>query len=242
MELSDRSVLIVSGTADTGRALAQKVADAGGSVGFTYNTREAAADELLERIGTEHEAWQCDVRDTDDVTDTVDKAFDTFGQINAIVFTAGVISRATIDELDPETWQHHLDINVTGAYNLIHAASPHLKEQGGGAFVALSASHGVLRSDSLSAYDASKQGLEALIAETARDLGDNAIRANVVAPGYIRNPEDLSTEQREDLLEQLPYKRITTPDDIANACLYLCSEDAAAITGAVLPVDSGLSL
>jgi 3-oxoacyl-[acyl-carrier protein] reductase len=100
----------------------------------------------------------------------------------------------------------------------------------------------VLRSDQLAAYDASKRGLEALVEETARDLGPHGVRANVVAPGFIRDADALSEEQRADLLEQVPYKRITTPEDVADACLYLCSDDAAVVTGAVLPVDSGLAL
>lgn len=242
MSYDDTTALVVSGTSNTGRALAKKVADDGGTVGFTYNTANDDADDLLEELGDKHEAWQCDVTDADDVTDTVGEAFETLGQINAIVYTVGVISRASIGDLEPDEWQNHLDANVTGAYNLVHAAAPHLKGQGSGTIAALSASNGVLRSSDLSAYDASKRGLEALIEEVARDLGSHGIRANAVAPGYIRDPDDLSDEQRENLLEQAPYDEITTPEDVADACLYLCSDRSAVITGAVLPVDSGLAL
>lgn len=242
MVSSDTTALIVSGTANSGRAAARKVADAGGTVGFTYNSAEEDAQSLLEEIGDGHEMWQCDVRNADETAATVAEAFDTLGRIDTIIYTVGVISRATVDELEPEAWENHLDANVTGAYNLIHAVAPHLEEQGDGAIVALSASEGVLRSDSLAAYDASKRGLEALVQETARDLGEHGVRANVVAPGYIRDVDSLSDDQRTDLLEQVPYKQITTPEDVADACLYLCSDEAAVVTGAVLPVDSGLAL
>lgn len=242
MVSSDSTVLVVTGTSNSGRAVARKVADAGGSVGFTYNSQEEEAQALLDEIGADHEMWQCDVRDADATADTVRAAFETLGHVDAVVFTVGVISRATVDELDSDTWSHHVDANLTGAYNLIHAVAPKLKGQGDGALAALSASDGVLRSDRLAAYDASKRGLEALVQETARDLGPHGVRANIVAPGYIRDPEALSDEQRESLLEQVPYDRITTPADVADACLYLCSDDAAVVTGAVLPVDSGLAL
>jgi 3-oxoacyl-[acyl-carrier protein] reductase len=242
MVSSDTTALVVSGTANSGRAVARKVADAGGTVGFTYNSAESEAEALLDELGDGHEMWQCDVGDADETAAVVDEAFETLGHVDAIVFTVGVISRATVGELDPETWGNHLDANVTGAYNLIHAAAPELEAQGDGAIVALSASPGVLRSDQLAAYDASKRGLEALVEETARDLGPHGVRANVVAPGFIRDADALSEEQRADLLEQVPYKRITTPEDVADACLYLCSDDAAVVTGAVLPVDSGLAL
>lgn len=242
MVQEDTTVLVVSGTADSGRALVRKVADAGGTVGFTYNNSEDAAEELLDDVDGDIEAWQCDVTDADEAEAMVDDAFDALGEIDAIVFTVGVISRSAVDEMDPTDWQDHLDANVTGAFNLVRAASPHLQEQGDGAMAFLSASEGILRSDSLSAYDASKQGLEALVKETARELGPHGVRANVVAPGFIRDPDALSEEDRQDLLDQQPVKQLTTPEAIADACLFLCSDDARTISGAVLPVDSGLAL
>lgn len=238
----DSTVLVVSGTSNSGRAVARKVADAGGTVGFTYNAAEEDAQTLHDELGDGHGMWQCDVRDADETAEIVREAFRTLGHVDAVVYTVGVISRATVDELDPDTWDHHLDANLTGAYNVIHATAPEFEEQGDGAIVALSASDGVLRSDHLAAYDASKRGLEALVQETARDLGPHGVRANVVAPGFIRDPDQLSDDQRDDLLEQVPLGRITTPGDVADACLYLCSDDAAVVTGAVLPVDSGLAL
>lgn len=242
MVQAETTALVVSGTGDSGEALVRTVADAGGTVGFTYNSADHADELLADLAGEGHDAWQCDVTDSSETTAVVDQAFDTFGELDALIFTVGVISRATVDEIEPEEWQSHLDANVTGAYNVFHAAIPHLREQGHGSIVALSASDGILRNDSLSAYDASKRGLEALVQETARELGPDGIRANVVAPGFIRDPDALSEEQRQELLDQQPYKRLTTPQDIANACLYLSSDDAKTITGAVLPVDSGLAL
>jgi 3-oxoacyl-[acyl-carrier protein] reductase len=243
MVQADMTALVVSGTADSGRALVRTVAEAGGTVGFTYNDSGETAEDLLDELdGDGHEAWQCDVTDADETAATVDAAFDEFDEIDAIVYTVGVISRARVEETDPADWQAHLDANVTGAFNVVRAASPHLKEQGRGAIAALSASSGILRSDSLGAYDASKRGLEALVQESARELGAHGVRVNAVAPGFIRDPEALSDEQRADLLEQQPLQRLTTPQDIANACLYLCSDDAETVTGAVVPVDSGLAL
>jgi 3-oxoacyl-[acyl-carrier protein] reductase len=243
MVRADTTALVVSGTANSGAALVRTVADAGGTVGFTYNASSDAAEDLLDDVGRdEHEAWQCDVTDAEETAGVVDAAVDALGEIDAIVFTVGVISRAAVDDLDPDDWQSHLDANVTGAANLLSAAAPHLKTQGHGAVAALSASDGILRSEDLAAYDASKRGLEALVREAARELGPHGVRANVVAPGFIRDPEALSADDRADLLDQQPLQRLTTPQDVANACLTLCSDDAATVTGAVLPVDSGLAL
>ncbi len=242
MVRENMTTLVVSGTADSGKEVARKVATAGGSVGFTYNNSKDEAEELLDELSEKHESWNCDITDPDDAESVINDAFETLGEIDAIVYTVGVISKAAIDDTSPEDWQNHLDANVTGAYNLIHAAAPHLKDQGHGSIVALSASDGIIRGDEFSAYDASKRGLEALVQETARELGPHGIRANIVAPGFIRDPDALSEDQRQYLLDQQPLKQLTTPADIAETCLYLCSDNAAKITGAVLPVDSGLAL
>lgn len=243
MTRADLTALVVSGTANSGRALAETVAGAGGTVGFTYNESTGAADELLADLpGDDHAAWQCDVTDADRTREVVDAAFDQLGAVDAVVYTVGVISPSAVDETDPEDWAWHIDANVTGAFNVVNAAGPHLADQGGGAIVALSAAQGVLDNAELAAYDASKRGLEAFVQETARDLGDHGVRANVVAPGYIRDPDALSDDDRRELVEGQAIERVTSPQDVADACLYLCSDDAAAITGAVVPVDAGLSL
>jgi len=240
---ADQTAFVLTGTADSGEAVVRTVAEAGGTVGFTYNSSEEEAEDLLDDLpGEGHEAWQCDVTDADEAADIVDEAFEVLDGIDSIVYTVGVISSAAVGEVDTDTWQDHLDANVTGAFNVLQAATPHLKDQGDGAFVALSASEGIIRNAELSAYDASKQGLEALVQEAARELGPHGVRANVVAPGFIRDVDAISEDHREELLEQLPYKRVTRPQDIADVALYLCSEDAATITGVVLPADSGLAL
>jgi 3-oxoacyl-[acyl-carrier protein] reductase len=243
MSHADLTALVVSGTSDSGEAVVRTVAEAGGTVGFTYHAADAEAESLLADLpGEDHAAWQCDVTDADATAAVVDEAFDHLGPVDAIVYTVGVISRATVADTDLDTWQDHLDANVTGAFHVLRAATPHLTAQGHGAVVALSASAGIVRDDELAAYDASKQGLEALVQEAARELGPHGVRANVVAPGFIRDPDAISADHRQDLLDQLPYERVTRPQDVADVALFLCSDRAATVTGAVLPADSGLSL
>jgi len=238
-----QTMLILSGTSDSGSALARTVADAGGTVGFTYNSASEDAEELLEELpGDGHEAWQCDVTAPEETAEVVSEAFDTLGHVDGLVFTVGVIASSPIEEIAVEDWQRHLDANVTGAFNVIKAATPRFKAQEGGAIVVVSACDGIMRNPDLAAYDASKQALIALAEEAARELGPAGVRANVVSPGFIREPDALAADDRQDLLDQQPYEQLTTPQDIANACLFLCSDLAATTTGAVLPVDSGLSL
>lgn len=238
-----QTAVVLTGTGGAGEAIVRTIAEAGGTVGFTYNSsREKAIQLRTDLPGDGHEIWHNDVTDAEETAEVIDDAFETFGKVDSIIYTVGVISPSAVGEVASETWQKHLDTNVTGAFNVLQAATPHLKKQADGAFVALSASEGILRNDELSAYDASKQGLEALVREAARELGPHGVRANVVAPGFIHDTDAISEERREELLEQLPYNRITRPQDVADAALYLCSGDAATITGVVLPADSGLAL
>jgi 3-oxoacyl-[acyl-carrier protein] reductase len=243
MDYDGKTVLVLSGTADSGEATVREADERDATVGLTYNAGGDAADALVDELdGGDHRAWQCDVTDRDDVASFVEEAFDEFGSVDAVVYNVGVIDRSSITEMDPEAWQSHLDTNVTGAFNVLREVGPRFEDQGEGAFVALAASDGVIRSPNLSAYDASKRGLIALVQEAARELGPSGVRANVVSPGFIRDPDALSEDDKQDLLAQQPYKQLTTPEAIANAALFLCSEDAATVTGAVLPVDSGLAL
>lgn len=243
MDYEDDTVLVLSGTADSGEATVRKVDELGGTAGFTYSASGDQADALLDDLdGDDHRSWHCDVTDRDEVASFVDEAFDAFGSVDAVVFNVGVIDRSPLTEMDPETWQAHLDTNLTGAFNVLQEVGPRFEDQGHGAFVALAASDGIIRSTELSAYDASKRGLIALVQEAARELGPSGVRANVVAPGFIRDPDALDEDSKQNLLDQQPYKQLTTPEAIADAALFLCSEDARTITGAVLPVDSGLAL
>lgn len=243
MVRANQNALVISGTANSGEAIAKTVADAGGTVIFTYNSDEERAEQILEDLpGEDHEAIHCDVTDPDSVESLVDTAVDNLGEIDALVYTVGVISRAPIEEMEGETWQTQVEANATGAFNVLKATVPVFKEQEHGAIVALAASEGIMSSAQLSAYDASKQGLIALVQEAARELGPHGVRANIVSPGFIRDPDDLSDEQRADLIDDQPYKQVTSPEDVANACLFFCSDEAATITGVVLPVDSGLAL
>jgi 3-oxoacyl-[acyl-carrier protein] reductase len=243
MDWSDQTVLVVSGTSRVGRAVVESVADCGGTVGFTYHTARDEAEELLDGLsGSGHRSWRCDVTDEAATAETVSDAFESFDGVDALVYTVGVIRFESVSEASERTLHTHLDLNVKGAFTLLGAAAPHLEAQGHGAVVALSASAGILRKPNLASYDASKRALEGLIEEAARELGPAGVRANVVAPGFVRDPESLSDPERRDVLADQPVERLTTARDVADACLFLCSDWASRITGAVLPVDGGAAL
>lgn len=243
MQQAGNRFLVVSGTSNSGKAIVEKVAESGGSVVFSYHTREDLANEMLEQIpGENHHAVSTDVTDNESVNSLVTQAVDIMGGIDSVIYTVGIISRSRIGDTEKSTWENHLEVNVTGAFYLLKSLTPVFIEQGYGSVVALSATDGIFRNVNLSAYDASKAGLEALIKEAARELGPHGIRANAVAPGSIREPDSLTNKQKEEIINEQSLKKVVSPSDIADACLFLCSDSAKTITGTVLPVDSGFGL
>lgn len=238
----DRTTLVIGGTANSGEAVVRQAAAAGDCVTFTYRGGQERVQPLLDELdGADVTARRCDVTDAEETTEAINAVFDT-STVDALIYTVGVIARAPIEETDDQTWDQHVAVNLTGAFNVLRAAAPCFEEQGTGAIVALSASDAIQRSKELSAYNATKTGLNALVKEVARELAPSGVRANVVAPGPIRDPEALSDEDRRELRERMPIGRICTPDDVAALSRFLCSEQAALVTGAVVPIDGGLGL
>ena len=237
-----QTTLVISGTANSGAATVRRAARRGDRVVFTYRSSEDRAQALLdEHDDADVSARQCDVTDAAETTEVVQSVFEE-GPVDALVYTAGIIARSPIAEVDDESWDAHVAVNLTGAFNVLRAAAPRFEEQGSGAIVALSASDAIQRNPDLSAYNATKTGLNALVQEVARELAPSGVRANVVAPGPIRDPSALSEADRRDLEERMPIGRICTPDDVALLALFLCSDEASLVTGAVVPIDGGMGL
>lgn len=242
MDFANQSVLLVSGTARSARVMARTVADSGGRVAFTYHEDDEKAGALLEELdGDGHRMWQCDVTDADRVEAVVNEAFDD-RHVDSLIYTVGVFTDTPIDGGAVADWTWELEANATGAFHVIGAAAPHLKAQGEGSILALSASAGMLRGPEYAGFDASKVALEALVMEAARELGPHGIKANVVAPGYIRTPDELTDEEIEAFHAQTALDRICRDEDVANMALFVCSDYAPQVSGAVIPVDGGMSI
>lgn len=243
MNWSDKTVLVAAGTSRVGSEVARQVANGGGRVGFTYRSSKRRARRLRDELpGEDHRCWQCDATDPNEVDRTVAEAFDAFDGIDSLVYTIGFIAFESVGESTIDTWRELVEVNATGAFNFVEAVAPRFRSAGGGTLVAVSASKGILRESGLAGYDASKGALEAYIKEVARELGPARVRANIVAPGYIRDPGELSEARRKELFDSQAIRRATTAADVANACVFLCSDRAKAITGTVLPVDAGSAI
>jgi NAD(P)-dependent dehydrogenase (short-subunit alcohol dehydrogenase family) len=177
----------------------------------------------------------------------VAEAVARFGRLDVLVNDAAAYPDATVVDMEPDAWRRVFDVNVTGPFMLCRAFARHRIDTGGGGRI-VSISTGSTRSPrpAGAAYAASKAALETLSRVLAMELGPHRITANVVSPGYIdvrewsdRHPDRATPELREALVRSIPLGRAGDPRDIAEAVLFLCSDAATHISGAVIDVDGG---
>jgi len=242
----DKVVLVTGGSRGIGRACAVAFAKAGAStVIISYAGNEAAAQEavgLVQAAGAKAEALKFDVSDTAACASNVEQLVKTHGRLDVLVNNAGVAVDGLIMRMKDEDWDKQLDTNLKGAFALIRAASRPMMKQRGGAIVNLTSIVGESGNGGQAAYSASKAGLIGLTKSVAKELASRNIRVNAVSPGFIGTDmtAHLSDELRQKMVETIPLARLGSPEEVANAVVFLASDAAAYITGEVLKVNGGM--
>jgi 3-oxoacyl-[acyl-carrier protein] reductase len=242
----DKVVLVTGGSRGIGRACAVAFAKAGAStVIISYAGNEAAAQEavgLVQAAGAKAEALKFDVSDTAACASTVEQLIKTHGRLDVLVNNAGVAVDGLVMRVKDEDWDKQMDTNLKGAFALIRAASRPMMKQRSGAIVNLTSIVGESGNGGQAAYSASKAGLIGLTKSVAKELASRNIRVNAVSPGFIGTDmtAHLSDELRQKMVETIPLARLGSPEEVANAVVFLASDSAAYITGEVLKVNGGM--
>jgi len=238
---------ITGGSSGIGRATAIAFAHEGANV-VAASWSEAGNQDtvrLVEEVGGEGLAITCDVSRSKDVQQALQQTIETFGRLDVAFNNAGVEQPiAALADITEEEWTRLIDINLGGVFLCMKYQIPLLQEQGGGVIVNTSSGAGVKGFKGQAAYAAAKHGLIGLSKSAAFDYAAENFRINVVAPGIIDTEMmdrfSVGTEEgRQAVIAQEPVGRMGRPEEIAAAVLYLCSDEAAFTTGAVLVVDGG---
>jgi NAD(P)-dependent dehydrogenase (short-subunit alcohol dehydrogenase family) len=246
-----RVAVVTGGATGIGRAIALEFARHGASVAFNYFAYDGGMEVVDEAEATAREIQHmevrvyhapCDVRDAGAVNRFVSDVQEELGGIHILVNNAGIARDRALWRLTDEQWRSVLDTNLTGAFHMIRAVAPLFRRQSDGKIVNVSSVHGIRSEFGLANYSASKAGLLGLTRSAALELGPSNVNVNAVAPGYIRTTRLTSGVPAEILdtaRERAVLGRLGDPQDVANVVLFLCSEYARHITGAVIPVDGG---
>lgn len=230
-----RSVLVTGGNRGIGLAIAREFSAAGDKVAITYRSGEPPEGLFGVR---------CDVTDQAAVEAAFDSVESQQGPVEVLVANAGITRDKLLLRMAEDDFTVVLDTNLTGSYRVAKRAARSMLRARRGRLIFISSVVGLLGSAGQANYAASKAGLVGLARSLARELGSRSITANVVAPGFVSTDmtEALPEERRSEILAQVPLGRYATADEVAAVVRFLAGEDAAYITGAVIPVDGGLGM
>ncbi len=243
----DGKVALISGASrGIGRGIALRMGCSGAKVVVNYRTHPDEAEEVAKEIrnaGSDALVYGADVSDRDAVDAMVAATVEQFGRLDIVVSNAYYSKREPFLDLELEGARRTLDVTFWGAFHMAQAGARQMVKQGdGGAILFISSVLSNIPFPTSLPYNSAKAGINQMSATIANELTDHRIRANVITPGYIDTPGErqyATEEQIREAATALPWKRLGTPEDIANAAAFLCSDAADYITGTVLSVDGG---
>lgn len=244
--LENRVAIVTGGAQGIGNATVKLFAQAGATV-IIWDVNEAKANSTiaeLKSLSGNIEFQKVDVTSLDSVTEAAKNIVEKHKKIDILINNAGITRDASLLKMTAEQWKQVIDVNLTGVFNCTKAVAPFMVENKYGKIVNTSSVVGLYGNFGQTNYVATKSGIIGMTKVWARELGKKGINVNAVAPGFIATEmvETVPEKVIEMLKEKTPLGKLGDPEDIANAYLFLVSDQAKYITGTVLSVDGGLVL
>jgi len=250
MDYSNKVVIVTGGGQGIGRCIAQTFAEKGAKVVIADIDDEAGKEneEYIKSKGGDSLFVHTDVSFEEDVKNMVDKTIKTYGKIDILINNAGIGAGGTIYTRSMEEWDRVINVNLRGTYMCSKYVAPYMRKNGGGVIINIASTRAFMSEPHTEPYSASKGGIIALTHSLAISLSYDKIRVNSISPGWIEVSEWKKSREakkpqltEEDHLQH-PAGRVGNPEDIANACLFLCSKEASFITGENLIIDGGMTV
>lgn len=244
--LEGKTAIITGGSRGIGKGIAQVYAQHGANVAFTYSSSSAAAEELateLTQLGVKAKAYQSNAADFNAAQDLVAEILKDFdGKIDILINNAGITKDNLLMRISEADFDTVIEVNLKSVFNMTKAVQRTMLKQKEGSIINMSSVVGVKGNAGQTNYAASKAGIIGFSKSVALELGSRNIRCNVVAPGFIETEMTAKLDEKvvEGWRAGIPLKRGGSPEDIANACVYLGSDLSTYVTGQVLNVDGGM--
>ena len=244
MKLTGKVALVTGAAQGIGKAVALLLARHGADIVVSDINLEKAEETAkeIESIGPKAMAIKVNVASLNDVERMVEAVLKKFGKIDILINNAGITRDKLILRMTEEDWDTVLNVNLKGTFNCTKAVVRHMAKQRSGKIVSIASVVGEMGNAGQVNYAASKAGVIGLTKTIAREFAKRGINVNAIAPGYIETPmtEVLSDKVKEELKRLIPMERLGKPDDVAEAVLFLVSEESNYITGQVLNVNGGI--
>lgn len=245
MTLVGKVALVTGGSRGIGRAVALKLAENGADVAINYAGNTAAAEEVkaaIEKLGRKAMLVQGSVADTDGVQAIVNQVVKELGRLDILINNAGITRDGLLMRMKEADWDAVLETNLKGVFNCSKAVMRTMMKQKSGRIVNMASVVGEMGNPGQANYAAAKAGVIGFTKSLAKEVASRGITVNAVAPGFIATDmtKVLTDDQKAEMARSIPLGRAGQPEDVANAVLFLVSDEAAYITGQVLNVDGGM--
>ncbi len=246
MRLKDKVAIITGAGRGIGAVTAKKFAAEGAKVTVSDINEEAVKKTAAEIVdmGGEALGLTVDVTNRQQVDNMIAETLKRFGKIDILINNAGIIQDAQLIKMTEEQWDHVINVNLKGAFNVAQAVAKVMKEQQSGVILNASSVVGIFGNFGQTNYAAAKWGINGMTKTWAKELGRYGIRVNAIAPGFIETP--MTAKMPDKILNMMKeksiLKKLGRPEDIANGYVFLASDEASYITGTILSIDGGTVL
>ncbi len=243
--LQGKTAIITGATRGIGKGIAQVFAQHGANIAFTYSSSVEAAEKLekeLNSTGIKAKGYQSNAASFDEAQELAKDVLETFGSIDVLVNNAGITKDNLLMRMSEDDFDKVIEVNLKSVFNMTKAVQRTMLKQRQGSIINMSSVVGVKGNAGQANYAASKAGIIGFSKSVALEIGSRNIRSNVVAPGFIETEMTQKLDEKvvEGWRNAIPLKRGGSPEDIANACLFLASDLSLYVTGQVLNVDGGM--